>query len=718
MKSIKHAFILPSLCFLMVLTAHGEEQFMDFYKKGKEAMAHQEYRKAIDFLEQAIAKKPQSEESVRTYGVQFEGYHPYTLLGEAYIWVNSPDSYEKAKKAIALAFEYGENDSERFPDLKNKTERLKSLIDLILAQKDQQNKPEIPLDSVFAPIREGDFSEALSQVELLIHSFPNEELLETWRVLLTQLSAQTNRAIESEQEHQSKLNRFVSAARLHKEQGEAQLAYKYYLYVDQLDPGNSEAATFIENFTKNLELEGKTQEEITQELESYISENSELLAQLREQSLRNKKAQKELETLKRKVATLRKKGTDIQPGIDVAWNLVPVPDKDRVFHIGGEIRSNTPLKSLRLFINGTLVKSWDIQNKKEFLIPTVSNYIFLNNKNTIRVEAVDVNQHILHDTMTQNISRRRNPLVVMLPKILLFISLFSISYYYLTTQRKRRIAFRERFNPYIAGAPVYSNSMFFGRHDLVKQILNTLHNNSMMICGERRIGKTSFLHRLYALLPLVEDPDYEFFPVLIDLQGIEEYDFFTTLDHEIHETLREKGITLEAEDVDNLDVRNFTRRIRAVISALKNHAKRTPKLVLLLDEVDVMNRFSERTNQQLRSVFMKGFATHLVAVMAGINIKKRWESEGSPWYNFFEQIELEPFTERHAKALIELPVKGIYHYTEEAVAQILEYSRMKPYLIQRICVNLLAHILTENRRRIHKKDVDHVFHSLKKDEGP
>src|SRR6185369_10738425 len=57
---------------------------------------------------------------------------------------------------------------------------------------------------------------------------------------------------------------------------------------------------------------------------------------------------------------------------------------------------------------------------------------------------------------------------------------------------RRRRALRNRFNPYIAGAPVLSHAMFFGRKKLLSRVLNMIHANSLMITGDRRIGKTSF----------------------------------------------------------------------------------------------------------------------------------------------------------------------------------------------------------------------------------
>ncbi|MDH3546370.1 MAG: hypothetical protein OEN22_04685, partial [Gammaproteobacteria bacterium] len=40
---------------------------------------------------------------------------------------------------------------------------------------------------------------------------------------------------------------------------------------------------------------------------------------------------------------------------------------------------------------------------------------------------------------------------------------------------------KRRFNPYVAGAPVLGDDMFFGRRELVDRILQTIHNNSLLI---------------------------------------------------------------------------------------------------------------------------------------------------------------------------------------------------------------------------------------------
>jgi hypothetical protein len=105
---------------------------------------------------------------------------------------------------------------------------------------------------------------------------------------------------------------------------------------------------------------------------------------------------------------------------------------------------------------------------------------------------------------------------------------------------------------------------------------------------------------------------------------------------------------------------------------------------------------------------MKTFADNLVAVMSGCYIRKNWESEGSPWYNFFQEIEIPPLTREAVIDLIRQPVKGIFKYEPQAIERILEYSGCRPYVIQGFCVNVINRIIESRRRRVTVTDVDAV----------
>ena len=287
---------------------------------------------------------------------------------------------------------------------------------------------------------------------------------------------------------------------------------------------------------------------------------------------------------------------------------------------------------------------------------------------------------------------------------------------YAAQRTRRRRAVRSRFNPYIAGAPVLEDDMFFGRQKLLARILNVLHHNSLMITGERRIGKTTLLHHLRKALEHDEGTEYQFFPVSTDLQGVPESGFFDAVMTDVVEQVRPRPEVLatlrfrpDAEtDAEAYDGRDFSHDLQRIVEDLAAPTPRKVKLVLLIDEVDVLNEYSERVNQRLRSIFMKTFSEHLVAIMSGVGIKRIWKSEGSPWYNFFDEIELTAFSREEAEALIRQPVEGVFRWTPEAVEAILEHSSLKPYIVQKFCIHAVNHMLEEGRTTITATDVEAV----------
>jgi tetratricopeptide (TPR) repeat protein len=278
--------------------------------------------------------------------------------------------------------------------------------------------------------------------------------------------------------------------------------------------------------------------------------------------------------------------------------------------------------------------------------------------------------------------------------------------------RRRRQLMKRRFNPFIAGAPVLDTEMFFGRDELIERILQTIHNNSLLLYGERRIGKTSLQHHLRRRLLQLDDPQYEFFPVYVDLQGTPESQFFATLAEDVfHELAPLLDGMRPGEGLDpNADYgyRELVADLRKVIKTLEDRTSKQVKLVLLIDEVDELNAYDPRINQRLRSLFMKSFAENLVAVVSGVEIRKQWDKEGSPWYNFFEEVEVTPIGREDAEALITRPIGGVFKLDQEVIDRILELTGSKPYHVQRLCVALVNRMYEKGRRAVTIADVDAV----------
>ena len=292
-------------------------------------------------------------------------------------------------------------------------------------------------------------------------------------------------------------------------------------------------------------------------------------------------------------------------------------------------------------------------------------------------------------------------------------------------RRRGREAVSRGFNPFVSGEPVRREDMFFGRYDLLRRIVDTLHNNSIMIHGERRIGKTTLLYQLATRLRDVDDTDYWFLPLYIDLEGTAEGDFFHFLMEEILNgalILPDGNLeiqpnlsgflyyhTFESQYTD----REFSRDLRDLIGLLQTYAeKRNPlkqiRIILLLDEMDVMSGYSRIAQQRLRRIFMRDFAAMLGAVVAGIQISKEWDRIESPWFNLFNEIELRPFDREQAIELLTEPIRGFYDYEPAALEYILEQSGGRPYRLQQYALEAVNHMLADKRRQILLDDVEYA----------
>ncbi|MBI3958115.1 MAG: hypothetical protein HY328_04840 [Chloroflexi bacterium] len=292
-------------------------------------------------------------------------------------------------------------------------------------------------------------------------------------------------------------------------------------------------------------------------------------------------------------------------------------------------------------------------------------------------------------------------------------------------RRRAREAVSRGFNPFVSGEPVRREDMFFGRYDLLQRIVDTLHNNSIMIYGERRIGKTTLLYQLAARLREVNDTDFWFIPLYIDLEGTTEEGFFHFFIEEILNgvmTLPEANQELRPDltgllyyhtsDPDYSD-REFSRDLRDVIERLgiyaaARHPLKQLRIILLLDEMDVMSDYSRIVQQRLRRIFMRDFAATLGAVVAGIQISKEWDRIESPWYNLFNEIELQPFNREQSVELLTEPIRGFYEYEPAALEYILEESDGKPYRLQQYALEAVNHMLADGRRQILLNDVEYA----------
>ena len=289
---------------------------------------------------------------------------------------------------------------------------------------------------------------------------------------------------------------------------------------------------------------------------------------------------------------------------------------------------------------------------------------------------------------------------------------------------RQQEALARAFNPYVSGETVRQGDMFFGRTELLQRILNALHRNNIMIHGERRMGKTSLLYQLADHLRETEDTEWAFIPVYIDLEGTPQELFF----HQLMETTW--GV-LQAYSTDDppelrfetLAPADYTERdlqadLRLVLDRIKERvAPKQLRVILLLDEMDVVSNYAGVVQQQFRRVFMSSVAENLGAVVAGVDISKAWDRLESPWYNLFNEVALAPFTDEQARELLEEPVRGVYDWESEALDFVIQHADGRPYRLQQYALEAVNRMLANKRLNITLTDVEAAHEQLERARG-
>jgi hypothetical protein len=233
-----------------------------------------------------------------------------------------------------------------------------------------------------------------------------------------------------------------------------------------------------------------------------------------------------------------------------------------------------------------------------------------------------------------------------------------------------------------------------------------------LLYGERRIGKTSLLHVLQRRLSDLRDEEYVFVPVYVDLQGTPEDRFFESLAEQVFEELSGPLADARPRNPSSrpspYSFHDLVRDLRDILRILQSRSDKRVKLVLLVDEVDELNHYNSRTNQKLRSLFMKSFAENLVAIFAGVAIRHAWDRDGSPWYNFFEEIEVRALRRDQAIELVRRPIKGALKLQSGLAEEIVELCECKPYRIQKVCVALVQRAHDHSRVQIFLADLEAI----------
>jgi tetratricopeptide (TPR) repeat protein len=245
-------------------------------------------------------------------------------------------------------------------------------------------------------------------------------------------------------------------------------------------------------------------------------------------------------------------------------------------------------------------------------------------------------------------------------------------------------------NPYITDNPVGDSAAFIGRTEILLgtiQILCHAKKNTIVLYGQRGIGKTSVLQYLTAQLPIQGD----YYPVYFDLQDKAAWD----LEQLVNELAKKIADTLNqtAPDLGEQPEAAFQDTwLPSILEEMPEDAA----LILLFDEFDVLEepkaeqagsaffpyvrQLLDRNLQRLNFVFAGGrniddLDHFAISLFRGIPPIKR----------------LSLLNQADTTQLVRLSeVNNTLKWPDEAVECVWRYTQGHPFLIQQICYQVWA----------------------------
>ncbi len=274
-------------------------------------------------------------------------------------------------------------------------------------------------------------------------------------------------------------------------------------------------------------------------------------------------------------------------------------------------------------------------------------------------------------------------------------------------------------SPYIAGPPVKTPEMFYGREAIFtwiqENLSGTYQDNVLVLYGERRTGKTSVLYQLQYHLP----DSYAF--VLIDLQSIayamgSTSEVLYAMARKTTNGLRRIGLDLprpKRDDYAKHPIEQFELLGESIGQLATASGRRS---VLMVDEFDLLIQ-AVQTGKVSPYVFdcIRGLMQHqdgLSFIFAGAHrLSAMLKNPRSILFNTALRRKVSFLGRRDAERLIREPVRDVLWYDDLALEKILRATAGHPYFIQYICHEIVNIARREAKNFVALRDVDRALHT-------
>ena len=258
--------------------------------------------------------------------------------------------------------------------------------------------------------------------------------------------------------------------------------------------------------------------------------------------------------------------------------------------------------------------------------------------------------------------------------------------------------FRLLSNPYVVGNPVRSEQMFFGRREefefIRRRLLNEREGCAIVLCGDRRTGKTSILYQI-----LNGRLGGGFVPVFLDMQGLvvnDDREFAGEVARTIGKSIEQAGWRPNG----NQPIEGYLSLTGYIESLLQQEG--FPRLLLLIDEYELIDSKVERGKLSsdvypyLNSLLER--FSRLSLVLTG----SRPLQMGSPWerllsHSAFREVSF--LSRSDARDLLTIPLQGQVQFRAGTLDTFWRLARGNPFFTQ-LLGQTLVDVLNERRSAV------------------
>jgi hypothetical protein len=261
-------------------------------------------------------------------------------------------------------------------------------------------------------------------------------------------------------------------------------------------------------------------------------------------------------------------------------------------------------------------------------------------------------------------------------------------------------ASQEIDNPYVFGAPLTEKQeIFVGRTDIIERIEQHLldtNRPSILLYGQRRMGKTSLLRNLRRLF------QSDIVPLFVDVQGASLAGDYPDLLYNIARQVRRSaeqygGNELPAINRERLVESPFTTLMEWLDLLEKALAVSGYRLALLaFDEIEALHHVGKRGRfDETDFLSLLRHLTQTTGYYKVLLASSRTLQEFPGWSAYLvnlQAVKISYLSREAARQLVERPVESFkLRYEAEAAGRILLLTRGHPFLVQLLCHEIVSY---------------------------